>query len=123
MSQTNYVPQIAALTMLPLDQFATNKSGVGSPEGVVTAFPGQTYVNTSNGNLYVFNGVAAANTGWVLITSGGGGSGATLSGSGAPNGLITGSPGNTYLNTVTNNFYVKATGTASNTGWIALITN
>lgn len=41
--------------------------GDGDPEGSVTGeFRGQTYARASGGNaLYVFEGVAGANTGWV----------------------------------------------------------
>lgn len=39
------------------------------------------------------------------------------SGSGSPEGAVTGSPGKTYVNTANNDFYVKVTGTGK-TGWV-----
>lgn len=52
---------------------------------------------------------------------GGGGTGATYSGSGSPEGSQTGSPGNTYWDATNNVFYVKDTGSGTNTGWRELI--
>lgn len=52
---------------------------------------------------------------------GGGGTGGGLSGSGSPQGSVTASPGQTYLDTATNDFWAKATGTGTNTGWVELI--
>jgi hypothetical protein len=43
-----------------------------------------------------------------------------LAGAGSPEGVTTATPGTTYLDTVANAFYVKATG-SGNTGWIPLI--
>lgn len=37
-----------------------------------------------------------------------------------PNGAVIGTPGQTYLNTATNSFWVKATGNG-NTGWIEIV--
>lgn len=50
--------------------------------------------------------------------SGGGGSG--LSGAGSPEGSVTASPGTTYLDTSTNSFWAKSSG-SGNTGWFQLI--
>ena len=50
---------------------------------------------------------------------GGSGSGG-LSGVGSPEGVVTASPGTTYLDTSTNGFWVKNTGNG-NTGWFQLI--
>lgn len=41
-----------------------SQSGTGSPEGVVTAIPGSTYVDVSNGNLWVKQ-TGTGNTGWT----------------------------------------------------------
>lgn len=52
--------------------------------------------------------------------AGGGGAGGGLvfsTGSGSPEGVTTGSPGDTYWDTTNELFYVKVTGTATNTGW------
>jgi hypothetical protein len=46
--------------------FPTFKNA-GSPEGIQTATAvGQSYVNTTNGELWVYNGTPPSNTGWVL---------------------------------------------------------
>lgn len=52
--------------------------------------------------------------------TGGGGSGSGLSGVGSPQGVVTASPGTTYLQTDTGSFWAKQTGTDAN-GWIELI--
>lgn len=66
-------------------------------------------------DLYVRVGKLIANGG------GGGSSGGGLSfstGTGEPEGVVTGSPGDTYWDTSTDFYYVKVTGTATNTGWM-----
>jgi hypothetical protein len=52
---------------------------------------------------------------------GGGGTGATYSGSGSPEGVQSGNPGNVYWDATNNVFYVKDTGTGTNTGWRELV--
>lgn len=47
---------------------------------------------------------------------GGGGGSADLSGSGSPEGVVTASPGATYVRTDTSGFWYKVTG-SGNTGW------
>lgn len=42
------------------------EAGVGSPEGVVTANPGTTYVDTSTGNFWVKQ-TGVGNTGWLQL--------------------------------------------------------
>jgi hypothetical protein len=52
--------------------------------------------------------------------SGGGGVGGGLAfttGAGSPEGAVSGSPGDTYWNTSNDTYYVKVTGSATNTGW------
>ncbi len=44
-------------------------SGAGSPETVLKASPGATYVDTNNGDLYVKQ-TGTGNTGWVIVTGG-----------------------------------------------------
>lgn len=45
------------------------EAGAGSPEGVVTADPGTTYYNTTDGSFWV-KATGSGNTGWIeLITS------------------------------------------------------
>lgn len=43
-------------------------TGVGSPEGAVTANDGTTYLDTSN-NFFYAKGTGTPNTGWVLLIS------------------------------------------------------
>ncbi len=43
-------------------------AGTGSPEGVVTANPGATYLDTSNGFFYV-KATGTGNTGWLAIVT------------------------------------------------------
>lgn len=43
------------------------------------------------------------------------------SGQGSPEGVTTASPGTMYLDTDTENLWIKKTGTGTNTGWIQLI--
>ncbi len=43
-------------------------AGAGSPEGVTTADPGQTYLDTSNGFFYAKQS-GTGNTGWLLLIS------------------------------------------------------
>ena len=50
-------------------------------------------------------------------SSGGGGS----VGVGSPEGVVIGNPGNSYLDSSTNSFWFKETGTGTNVGWIQLI--
>lgn len=55
-----------------------------------------------------------------IVAAGGGGSGGGLAfstGSGSPEGAVSGSPGDTYWDNDTGNYYVKVTGTATTTGW------
>jgi hypothetical protein len=44
------------------------EAGVGSPEGVVTADPGVTYLDTSNGFFYAKQ-TGVGNTGWLAIVT------------------------------------------------------
>ena len=52
--------------------------------------------------------------------SGSGGGGTGLSGAGSPEGSVTADPGTTYLDTSTNSFWAKNSG-SGNTGWVQLI--
>jgi hypothetical protein len=97
-------------------QGSSGLSGIGSPQGVVTAAAGTTYVNTSNGNLWV--NTDGTITGWTQIVSG---SVSGLSGSGSPQGVVTASPGTTYTNVSTGDFWVKQTGIGTNTGWTLIV--
>lgn len=52
--------------------------------------------------------------------SGGGAGTGTFSGSGSPQGVVTAGVGATYLDTSTNQFWAKQSG-SGNTGWVELI--
>lgn len=56
----------------------------------------------------------------IAVDGAGGGGGGGLAGAGSPEGVVSASPGTTYLDTTTDGFWVKKTGTG-NTGWIQLI--
>lgn len=60
-------------------------SGAGSPEGVETADPGVTYLNTSNERLWVKK-TGTGNTGWIEIPTTVG-RGTVTTGIGAPAGI------------------------------------
>lgn len=62
-----------AAALYLLDTFASGggggsggESGAGSPEGVVTASPGTTYYNTSDGSFWA-KGSGTGDTGWVAL--------------------------------------------------------
>lgn len=41
-----------------------------------------------------------------------------FAGSGSPEGVVVGQPGDTYANTANGDFWVKQTGDSTNTGWV-----
>jgi hypothetical protein len=94
-------------------------AGIGSPEGVIPAWPGSKYVDTDTGDRYTKESGDGTLTGWTADGSGGGGAGG-LEGSGSPEGVETAEPGATYWDSSNNIFYVKASG-SGNTGWRELI--
>ena len=55
-----------------------------------------------------------------LNLGGGGGGGSGLAGTGSPQGVVSASPGTTYLDTSANGFWAKASG-SGNVGWVNLI--
>lgn len=70
----------------------------------------------------VFSNGSVTDNGGGQVTVTVGGADGTLFGAGDPEGSVTGSRGDTYYDTSTQAFYVKASGDATNTGWSALIT-
>lgn len=58
---------------------------------------------------------------YVNCAGGGGGAGGGLVGTGSPQGAVTANSGTGYLDTATGNFWWKASGTGTNTGWLELI--
>lgn len=79
----NYIADVGSLsdTQAPGAGSGGGLSGSGSPEGVETAGPGRTYVDTATGDLYVKQ-TGTGNTGWVMVQSGG--AQEVFQGSGAP---------------------------------------
>ena len=46
-----------------------NFSGAGSPEGVVVASPGATYIDTTNGFFWMKKTGTGTNTGWINVVA------------------------------------------------------
>lgn len=42
-------------------------AGLGSPQGVVSAIPGQTYLDTSGGHFWAKQTGINTNTGWLML--------------------------------------------------------
>lgn len=57
------------------------------------------------------------------ISGGGGGTGSSCchSGTGSPEGVVSGDPGHTYVDTSNGFFYVKTSGTGTTTGWLVIV--
>ncbi len=56
---------------------------------------------------------------YMLCSSGAGGAG--LSGSGSPQGVVSANPGQTYVDTAGHTFWIKETGSGTNTGWVQYV--
>ena len=56
----------------------------------------------------------------IAVNGSGGGGGAGVVGTGSPEGVVTAMAGKTYLDTSSNSFWVKGSG-SGDTGWVALI--
>jgi hypothetical protein len=54
------------------------KTGIGSPEGLVIGYIGEKYFDTSSSNLYEKASGENTNTGWTLINAVGGGGGGAV---------------------------------------------
>jgi hypothetical protein len=121
---------------------ALMSTGTGSPEGVVVGSVGDLYRRTdggSNTTLYMKESGASTDTGWVaMISSGSSASvdslsvtttasigGATIStGTGSPESVVVGSVGDLYRRTdgaSNSTLYMKESGVATDTGWVAMI--
>jgi len=108
----DYVPGLKGPDPTTLFAGGDLHSGSGAPSDSLGS-NGDVYVDRDSGTAYTKSGGV-----WSLVT-GGGASG--LAGVGSPEGAQVGSPGQTYVATDSNNFWVKVTGSATNTGWVALI--
>jgi hypothetical protein len=92
--------------------------GSGNPNTLgVTATPGTLFFNSADSSIWT----TTNGTTWTQFTGGGSGTLTTLSGTGSPEGAVVGSPGWTFTQTDTGSFWVKKTGTATNTGWIEIV--
>lgn len=83
-------------------------------------FPDGMYTNMTPFAQDPLQVLAAKLAYWLQQVAGGGGGGGGLTfstGTGSPEGTVSGSPGDTYWDTSTNFYYVKVTGTATTTGW------
>lgn len=93
-------------------------AGSGNPNtNGTTALPDTLYFNTDGSNTIY---TTTDGTTWVQFAGSGGGV-TTLSGTGSPNGSKVGSPGWTYTQTDTGSFWVKTSGTTTNTGWLEIV--
>lgn len=81
---------------------------VGMPYSFAFDTVGDTMYFTLNGST------------WTSVSGGGGGGSGGLSGVGSPQGSVAASPGTTYVDTATANFWVKQSG-SGNTGWTELV--
>lgn len=74
--------------------------------------------NCYAGNPYALQLMALSLLVQIIAGGGGGGGGLAFStGSGSPEGVVTGSPGDTYWDLDGNFKYTKVTGSATDTGW------
>lgn len=70
-----------------------------------------------------------SDSGWMIlqrilgatIDGGGGGGGGVAPGVVDPNGNVTGDPGDTYWNSANGTFWVKSSGTGTDTGWSQVV--
>jgi len=93
--------------------FLVRYIGIASPEGVLTATVGTSFIDTAHTSFYVKT-TGAGNTGWTKI-------GGNLSGNGSPEGVAIASVGQLYeqRDAAANDspIWVKRTGTSTNTLW------
>lgn len=120
-SQGNYRPQFKETPENDPGPFVGGSgggglAGTGSPQGVVSASPGQTYVDVSTNNLWL-KVTGTGNTGWFQFTGAGSGG---LVGTGSPAGVVSAAAGTAYLDTTGNHFWYKASGSGTS-GWVELI--
>lgn len=109
----NYIVTVDQPAYTPGASSGGGSSGIGAPDNA-DGNNGDTYTDLSSGDFYIkYNDV------WNIFQGAPGGSGE--SGVGSPEGVVSAASGTTYLDTASNNFWVKATG-VGNTGWVAIVT-
>jgi len=72
---------------------------------------------SSGGSATIISGVGTFGGGGSAVIGGGAG----VVGTGSPEGAVTSDPGTTYFDTSGTAFWVKATGTGTNTGWTQIV--
>lgn len=103
-----------------IGQTPSSKHGSGSPEGVISACDGDTYVDDDTGDFYVKTG-GCNSTGWVLVTGGSGGHVSSYFGTDAdPNGIVTATRPASYYDGA-GNWWNKVNTGSNNTGWQQMI--
>ena len=103
---------------MPIKQQQIENFGLSAtPEGSLVGSVGE-WVFTETGRIFYKATGAETNTGWIEFTSSVGGGSATL-GTGTPEGSVTASPGELYVDTSGPTLYGKISGTG-NTGWQVL---
>jgi hypothetical protein len=85
-------------------------SGVGPPNDA-DGSNGQTYVDTSTGDLYVKSGDT-----WTIFSGGGGGATEVYFGTGDPNGVQTATRPAIFYDAI-GSVWIKTSSGSSNTGW------
>lgn len=106
------------------------QAGHGNPNGSLIGVAGQTYLDVDTNNFWVNN---SGGTGWAQMTGNttgaaftalvaGSGGAPNVTFTGNPNGTVVGTPGQCGIETATNSFWIKASGTG-NTGWVEIVGN
>jgi hypothetical protein len=121
MPEVNYVPNPASPWIAPTVYYGhTTASGDGDPNTIaVIGWPGDKYLDKLTGDRYTKESGDGTTTGWT--NDGSAVSGVGISGSGSPESVVTADPGTTYWDATNNIFYVKDSGTGTNTGWREII--
>lgn len=103
------------------------RTGTGSPESVVTGDKGDVFIRTDGGvsTTFYIKETTSSTTGWAAVgASGGAGAAKVQTGTGTPEGAVTGAIGDLFLRTNGvdgTSAYNKISG-AGNTGWVPLTT-
>lgn len=114
-ANNNWVPGLTGP-----DPVAQTGIGSGSPEGVVIGSPPDSYWDRTNNVLYIKDTGSVTKTGWISVSSGGGGGAGGLQGSGSPEGVVTADPGAPYWDSSASTWYVKNSG-SGNTDWVLVV--
>lgn len=115
---TNYVPD----PMPEPHEVPTIQTGCSGGAFAVEELDGSPSV-VGVSKIKVANGTLTDDGGGIVTLTTGGGSGAdgTLYGTGSPEGAVSGSRGDTYIDTATITFWSKISGDATATGWAQVV--